>query len=470
MIKAMQTKSVSSVHVPTVAYQGARQKARPKRWYRRWPVWTVAALVVCGLGTTGILMHRAGAAPGSSQNGADIEPVTLGTVVKSVTSAGTVTANVDVDIKCQASGPIAKLPIEVSQMVKAGDLLFQLDPIDEQLQVKVAQENVDQADAKEHQAELAYQDAALNLETTRAKVQSALTAAKVKAANLQSKADRQKQLVAQKLGSSEDYETAETDAAAAADAAVSAQVAVDQLKQQEIELAMKKFDIATAKSVLAQNNFNLSTANRLLGYTTVLSPIDGIVTGLGSQISVGSQVQSGTGGFSGGTTILSLADRSHVFVVATVDQSDFGGIEPSGQKALIKVDSYPNRSFDGVVVSRAPEGNVASNVVTFQVKIEVTDKDKEKLWPAMTGTVTIIEARRDNVVMVPNGAVIRRQGKTLVKTADGAERAVTLGLEGTDTTEVLSGLKAGDRVMVQAQELPSKWKSTSGGPGGPPPK
>jgi HlyD family secretion protein len=462
MIDQMQTNTVPAN--PSVPYRAGAVGRPPRPKTKRWIIWVIiGVVVVSGIALLFAWRHAAAARQAAAAN-VDIEPVVLGTVRKSVTSSGTVTANVDVDIKCRASGPIAKLPVQISQMVRAGDLLCVLDPADEQLQVQVAQANVDQAAAKLSQAELAYHDAELNLQTTRTKDESALVAAKVKAVNLQNKADRQKELVAQKLGSSEDYETAQTDAAIAADAAVDAQVAVDQLKQQEIELESKKYDVVTAKSLLEQNQFNLSTAKHQVEYCTVLSPIDGIVTGLGSQIAVGSQVQSGTGGFSGGTTILSLADRSHVYVVATVDQSDFGGVAASGQKALITVDSYPGQSFEGVVVARAPEGSTSNNVVTFQVRIEVTDKEKLKLWPAMTGTVTIIEDEHANVLTVPTAAVIKRGGKTLVKMADGSERTVTIGLEGSDTSEVTSGLAAGEKVVVQALELPSKWKSSDGGP------
>ncbi len=393
--------------------------------------------------------------------------VVRGGLEKSVTSAGKVMSNLDVDIKCRASGPVAKLPVDISQNVKTGDLLCQLDPTDQQLAVRVAEYTVTQSTAKLEQAKLTYQQAQLNLETTRARDVSALESAKVKAANLQAKADRERQLKEQKLGSDEEYETAQTDAAAAKADAESAQQAVDEIKQQELQLQSKKLDVANAQAQLDSDRFNLDQQKQQLGYTTVSSPMDATVSALSVQI--GSMVQSGTGGFSGGTTIMTLSDLSHIFVMATVDQSDIGAVRV-GQAARVEVDSFADRQFAGKVVRIATTGTNTSNVVTFEVKVEVTDKDKNLLRPQMTGTVTIIEDQRNNVLTVPTAAVVHRNGKTFVTLVGGEQRDVTLGLEGSENIEVLSGLAEGDKVAVEASELPTRWKSGDGNGPPPPPK
>jgi HlyD family secretion protein len=286
--------------------------------------------------------------------------------------------------------------------------------------------------------------------------QSALESAKVKAENLQAKADRQKQLKEQKLGSEEDYETAQTDAATAKDAAVEAQVALDELKQQEIALQSRKLDVDNAQTQLEADKLNLSTQQQQLDYTTVNSPMDGTVSALDVQI--GSMVQSGVGGFSGGTTIMTLSDLSHIFVMATVDQSDIGNVQ-IGQSARVEVDSFPNRDFAGKVVRIATTGVNTSNVVTFEVKVEVTDKDKGLLRPQMTGDVTIVEDQRNKVLMVPTAAVSHRSGQSFVELPGGEKRAVKLGLEGSDNFEVVSGLSEGDKVVLEKTELPTRWKS-----------
>ncbi len=380
---------------------------------------------------------------------------------KTVESAGKVVSNLDVDIKCRASGEVTKLPFDISQHVRKGELLCQLDPTDEKLAVRQAEAQVAQTTAKLEQAKQNYETARLNLGTTRDKAEAALASAKVRAANLASKADRQQQLIAQQLGSKEEYETAQTDAASAKADERAAEVAVEELKQQAIQLEYKAQDVKTAEAQAQADQITLDTQRQQLAYTTVNSPLDGTVSAVDVQL--GSIVASGTGGFSGGTTIMTLSDLSRIFVTATVDESDIGGVAV-GQAARVVVDSFPGRTFAGRVVRIATTGVSASNVVTFEVKVEVLDPHKDLLKPQMTGTVTIVEDHRDGVLHVPAAAVTREAGKAFVTLAGGGQRDVTLGLSGADEVEVVSGLSAGDRVVLGTEELPTKWKSS--GPGG----
>ena len=447
--------------VPPPAAAAAPPPRRRQR--RRWWVWAVAAAAaVLVVIVAALAMHRRSSA-GASVDPSEIVHVKRGTVEKTVESAGKVATNLDVDIKCRANGAVTQLPFDISQHVGKGQLLCQLDPTDEQLSVRLAEASVAQAKAKLEQAKQNLETGRLNLETTRQKVEAALASAKVRAANLASKADRQKELIAQHLGSREEYETAQTDAASAKSDAMAADVAVEELKQQQIQLDYKAQDVATAESQLDTNQISLDQARQELAYTTVTAPIDGTVSALDVQL--GSIVASGTGGFSGGTTIMTLSDLSRMFVMATVDESDIGGVRV-GQAARIVVDSYPGRTFTGKVVRVPTTGVNSSNVVTFEVKVEVLDDAKSLLKSAMTGTVTIVEDERRDVLYVPSAAVTRQNGKAYVTmAATGAKRAVTLGMAGTDDVEVTSGLAAGDAVVVGTEELPTRWKGDSrGGP------
>ena len=179
----------------------------------------------------------------------------------------------------------------------------------------------------------------------------------------------------------------------------------------------------------------------------------------------GSIVASGINNVSGGTTIMTLLDLSRVFVLATVDESDIGGVEV-GQEARVGVDSYPGRTFAGKVVRVAVQGVNASNIVTFEVKVEVLDERKDLLKPQMTGNVTIVEASRPDALTVPVAAVSRQGPRSFVTMADGTRREVKLGLEGVERTEIADGLKEGDAVLVKSDEPESRWRN--GGGGGPP--
>ena len=176
-------------------------------------------------------------------------------------------------------------------------------------------------------------------------------------------------------------------------------------------------------------------------------------------------VASGTSGFSGGTTIMTLSDLSRVFMTATVDESDIGEVSV-GQPARISIASYPGKIFTGAVVRKATKGVNSSNVVTFEVKVEVLDDQKNLLQPEMTGSVTIIEAAKKDVLTASLMSVIKEKGKAFVTTTDGKRKEVQLGLEGSEAVEITSGLAEGERLVMTTAELPTRWKSSQGG--GPP--
>jgi HlyD family secretion protein len=418
-------------------------------------MWVVVLLAV-GVGGWWMWRHERGSASVPAPGATEVVTAERGTIEKGIDSSGKVESNLDVDIKCRASGEVTKLPFDISETVKKGDLLCQLDPTDEVLAVQLADAAVAQASAQVAQAKYDLEQAEQNLETTRRKDESALASAKVKAENLRAKANREKELMGKKFSSQEDLETAETDASEADDAYEGAQIAVDELKQQAIQVEYKRESVKTAEAQLESQQVLLETQKQQLAYTTVTSPIDGVVSAL--NIQKGAIVASGMSGFSGGTTILTLSDLSHVYVMATVDESDIG-VVAVGQAARITVASFPDRTFAGKVTRIATKGVNSSNVVTFEVKVEVIDPHKDLLRPEMTGNVKIIQAERTDVMVLPTAAVTEEGGRAFVTTAAGERRAVTVGLETDDGVEIVSGVKAGERVVLSTGELPTRWKS-----------
>jgi multidrug resistance efflux pump len=474
---AQQTSPDADVSISKPAEAGGNEQAaapvaegkkpvsrRNRRKRRGWIVAIVVVLVLAGAGGWWWQRQRAKAKV-AAQPAEHVVTVGLGDVEKSIESSGKVVPNLQVDIKCRASGEIVKLPFDISQQVKEGDLLCQLDPTDEKLAVRLAEATLAQGQAKLAQAKANLEKAQQSLITTRMRDESALASAKVRAANAHAKADRQKQLLDQQLGSQEEFETAQTDAATAEADLKSAEVAIEELKQQEIDLEFQKQNVAMAEAEVSSNQISLDTQKQQLAYTTVTSPMDGIVSDL--QVQLGTIVASGTNAVNGGTTIMTLTDLSHVFVMATVDESDIGGVKVD-QPAFVTVDSYPGKTFKGKVVRVAVNGVNVSNVVTFEVKVEVLDKAKDLLKPEMTGNVKIVLEQRNDVLVVPAGAVTRQGRKAFVTMSDGKERPVTLGVQGTETYEITSGLVKGDKILVSNSETPSVWRTPERrGPRGP---
>lgn len=393
----------------------------------------------------------------------DTVKVTRGDIYDSVASTGAVTSNLDVDIKCQASGEIMKLPYDISQSVKKGDILMEVDRTLEQQALDAAKINVKVAQAKYQQAVENEKVAEETLKENTLKANADLASAATQAANTQKAADRQKQLIDQNLGSEEDYETAQTQAATAQDNLAAAKVAVEDLETQKLTVAMRQQDVALADAACQTADVNQKQAELQLSYCTVPSPMDGVVSAL--DVQKGSMVASSISNVGGGTAVMTISDLSHIFVLASVDESDIGKVRV-GQDVIITADSFPGVKFDGKVVRIATTGVNTSNVVTFQVKIEVTSKNKDLLKPVMTTNVSIVANRKNKVLTVPMQA-ITREGKNYYATVLGPggampdERQVKVGMTDGENYEIVSGLNEGDVLELRKNEVQSRWNSAA---------
>ena len=392
--------------------------------------------------------------------------VRRGTINQIVASTGRVVPQREVDIKCRASGQIVKLPFDISQPVKEGDLLLELDPVDARRDVARAKSSVAQSQARVMQAKNDLAVAQKDLITSRLRAQAALGSAAVRAKQTQQKADRRKQLVDEKLGSPEDYETAQIDAAAADAALKTADADVEALAAEALAIGGKEQDVKLAEAQLDADQIQLDIAQQQLDYTRVLAPSDGVISA--RDVEIGQVVASAITNVSGGTTVMKLADLSKIFVLASVDESGIGKIRV-GQRVNVSADSYPGEAFEATVNRVATTGTEVSNVVTFEVKIEVTSANKAKLKPGMTANVDIITATADDALIVPVAAIylVARDNKVTVQAAPGktTEETVTTGLTDGDDQQILSGLSQGQTVIVK-DETPSRFANNAkkGGP------
>lgn len=429
---------------------------------KRWITGLVILVIVVGAAAWGWrYTHSAGAA---EDRAVPTAVAKLGDIRSTVESTGTVVSNLDVEIKCKASGEITKLPYDISDQVKKGDLLVQLDPIDEQRNVRRAQAALDSSQAKLATAKenllIAQQNLATNTLTANANLRSAQATAKDAAA----KADRMKQLLDKKLASEEDYETAQTAAVKAQAALHTAQAQVEQLKADKMTLVLRQQDIKLAEAALATDRINFENAQQQLKDTTVLAPMNGVVSA--RDVQTGQIISSGITNVGGGTTIMTLSDLSRIFVEASVDESDIGKVIV-GQNVDITADAFPGVRFQGKVMRIATQGVNTSNVVTFNVKVEVLGDNRSLLKPQMTANVSILVNAKDDVLAVPVEAIFRHAGKELVTVVepDGKthDQAVRTGLNDGRQWEIISGLKAGQRVQVQSNNLAtSRWRAGGG--------
>jgi RND family efflux transporter MFP subunit len=385
--------------------------------------------------------------------------VTRGGLSVTVESTGRVVPEQEVDIKCKASGEVVKLPVDVSDHVAKGDLLAQLDPEDEQRNVKQAGVSLAVSESQLEQAKLALSIAERNLVSGRLRAEAALQSAQVKAADADARMERVRQLREKKIASDEELDSARSTQAQTAASLKDAQAGIEDLQTQEIKLDTCRHDIKIAEQRVEENRLSLDDAKKRLTDTTVTAPIDGVVAS--RNVQVGQIIASGVSNVGGGTSMFTIMDLSRVYVLVSVDESDIGRIVV-GQQATITVDAYPDRRLKGEVVRVATKGATTSNVVTFEVKVEVTGRQKNLLKPEMTANVSITAVDKENVLLLPVAAVKRRGPKSFVtiKTADGKteEKPVVVGDSDGKMMEIAEGLVEGDAVVMSSGGN-SRWNS-----------
>jgi HlyD family secretion protein len=157
---------------------------------------------------------------------------------------------------------------------------------------------------------------------------------------------------------------------------------------------------------------------------------------------------------SSATLVMTLGDTSEVYVKGKVDESDIGKVY-LGQPARIKVESFKDKTFQGKVTKISPMGVEKDNVTTFEVRVSINNPGGE-LKAEMTANAEIILDEHKSVLQIPEGAIIYDKDKKASveipdpKGKEGKNKVpVNIGISNGAKTEVLSGLKEGDQVVLQ---------------------
>jgi multidrug resistance efflux pump len=327
-------------------------------------------LVLILVGALGAGTYYWKSSNGDKKDGPEIMLVKIerGPLEQIVGTTGKVVSNLDVDIKCKASGEVLELPYDISDSVKEKAVLVKLDPKDMDRVVKQETVALEASQARLATAKENLLIAERTLKTDRERAEANLASAEMSAKDARAKADRVRQLFEKKLASQEEVDTAETAATQAVASLTGAKIKLDELETQEQALEVSRQNVKLAQTQVDADTISLQIAQDRLSDCTVLAPMDGVVTA--RPVQTGMIIASGVSNVGGGTSIMTLSDISRIFVLASVDESDIGKIR-EGQSAVISVDAYPTMQFAGKVVRIASKGVNTQNVVTFEVKIEV---------------------------------------------------------------------------------------------------
>ena len=397
----------------------ARKKGRLWLWI------SLVVLVVLAFAGVGI----AHLVSGSKIDPNKLAKVSRGDVARSVVATGKITPITQVEVKSKASGIVEKLYVDINNRVTKGQPLAQLDQ--QEISDQVAAQRAQLAAA---QANVSNFDAALD--------QDRVNAAAPDLPMYKVTLDRNIAMVKEGLVPQQSLDNANRDYLAALNKrdTAKAQIGVDNAKLKQ------------ASAQVAQSEASLNQLQEQLSYTTIVAPMDGVV--LSRDVEIGDAVSSILVLGSTATLVMTVGDTTEVYVKGKVDEADIAHVY-MGQPARIKVESFRDRYFQGKVTKISPMGVEKDNVTTFEVRVSINNPGGE-LKAQMTANAEILLDEHKNVLTVPENAVIYDgQKNATVEIPDKAQKEgkrkvpIKIGLSNGSLTEVISGLKEGDQVVLQ---------------------
>jgi HlyD family secretion protein len=368
-------------------------------------------------------------AKGSTVDPNRLAKVTRGDVARSVVATGKIQPITKVEVKSKASGIVEKLYVDINYRVKKGQELAQLDQ----------QEIVAQVEAQ--RAQLASAEA--NVGTYEANIeQDKVNAAAPDLPMYKVTLDRNLEMQKEGIVSRQTLDDAnrEYQAALTRRDSSKAQIGVDTAKLKQ------------ARAQVLQSQASLKQLEEQLGYTTIVAPMDGVI--LSRDVEIGDAVSSILVLGSTATLVMTEGDVNEVYVDGKVDEADIAHVY-MGQPARIKVESFRDRTFNGKVTKISPMGVEKDNVTTFEVRVSINNPNGE-LKALMTANAEILLDEHKGVLTVPENAVTYDNLKNAsVEIPDKSQKdgtrkvPITVGLSNGSVTEITSGLKEGDPVVLQ---------------------
>jgi HlyD family secretion protein len=391
---------------------------------RKWSLAAGGVVVLVG----GIWGYTTLDGAASELDSSRIATIERGTMTKSVVATGKIEPITKVEIKSKANGIIEKLMTDVDQVVRAGDVLVELDKENLTAQVREARANLQAA-----KAALEGSEAQLQKNRVEAEAPDVEFAKRNYA--------RSQQLFADKLVSPQALD----DAKSAVDLAANRRSAA------QVQLGISKAKVAESTANVAQAQAAVERAEEQLANATIRAPINATV--LTRDVEIGSPVSSILNMGSAATLVMTLGDIKQVFVRGKVDEVDIGRVR-LGQPARITVETFKDKKFDGKVTQISPIGTEKDNVTTFEVKVSI-DNPGNELKANMTANAEIVLQEYPNSLIVPEAAITydAKRNPTVEVLDPGAKegrRKVTIktGVGNGTKTQVIEGLKQGDKVIL----------------------
>jgi HlyD family secretion protein len=382
--------------------------------------------VLTGLGVTGfVVMSR----PKNEIDASRLAAVERGNITRSVVATGKVEPIAKVEIKSKANGIIKDLKVQIGDFVQAGQVLAELD-----------KENLE---ARVRETKAALIGAESNLKAAQAQLEKNKVEAEGPDVPFAKRNfERAEKLLKDGVLPQQSFD----------DSRSAYELALNRQNVARAQLTVSDAKVAQAKAEVAQAQAAVDRAVDELSYATVRSPIRGVV--LSRDVEIGSPVSSILNMGAAATLVMVLGDISQVYVRGKVDEADIGVVK-LGQLSKIKVETFKDKVFEGKVTQISPLGVDKDNVVTFEVKVSINNPGGE-LRANMTANAEIVLEEHKDVLLVPESAVIYDQQRNAsvefpspINPKGKEKKPVKVGISNGTRTEVLDGLKEGEKVILQ---------------------
>jgi len=323
------------------------------------------------------------------RRGAEETPTVVvekGNIMDVAVALGTIEVKYETSIKSKFSGVIKKVFVEMGDVVKKGDPLFEIDPTPTPFEL--------------------------------ASVRKEVKVTEVRLENTIKDIERKKTLFEKGLISDKEYENV----------------------QQNLQEAQYIFDLAKQRLDLMEKGKAKVGGTPL--DAVIRSPVSGTV--LSRAANIGDPVVPLTS-YQPGTELMRIASLKNLLFKGTVDEIDVGRLE-EGMKAKITVGAIPDEEVLGIIDIIAPKAGKKEGATVFDIEIIITDKADKPLRVGYSATADIIIDERKDVLIIPEGAVIFEEDKEYVYLANGEKREIQTGLSDALNIEVVTGLEEGEEI------------------------
>jgi macrolide-specific efflux system membrane fusion protein len=333
------------------------------------------------------------------------EDAKMGDIKRAVNATGEVAAIELVSVGAQVSGQIEKLNVKLGQKVKKGDLIAQIDSTTQKNEL-----DINKAKLKSYKAQLAAAESSLKVAA--------------------SQYEREKDLAKKDFTSKANLEAAENNYLTA------------------------KSTVEDFKALIEQAEISVSISQTNLNYTTILAPFDGTIVSV--PVKEGQTVNANQYT----PTIVQMADLSQMAVLIQISEGDVTKIR-SGMTVTYSILSEADSVYEAVLVSIDPglttltngayTGIIDADTPIYYYGRAIAENTEEKLFIGMTTQNEIILENVKQVLIIPSSGIYEKEGKKYVSVLEkgkSKEREITVGISDAMYTQVLSGVKEGDKIII----------------------